>query len=188
MERYAEEARKICDTLLQALAEALSVDRQVFIKYFDEKKSEINIRVNYYPPCPRPDLALGITQHSDPCALSVLMQFDNSGGLQVFKDEKWITVQWPVDALLVNLGDLMEILSNGCYQSSWHRAITQRDVERISVALFYNPPSDTEIEPLKLGKKSNSNGFKKVVVGEYLQNFYKIAPTVTKLSIKFAQL
>ncbi|KAL3538788.1 hypothetical protein ACH5RR_002154 [Cinchona calisaya] len=190
MEKYAEEARKICDTILQALAEALSTDKHIFIKQFDKEKSEINIRVNCYPPCPRPDLALGITPHSDPSALSVLTQFDASGGLQVFKNTKWLTVHWPVDALLVNLGDLMEILSNGWFKSSWHRAITQRDVERFSVALFYNPPSESEIEPIERGKRCNgsSNGYKKVVVGEYLKNYYDITPTDTKQAIEFAQL
>ncbi|XP_071935633.1 protein LATERAL BRANCHING OXIDOREDUCTASE 1-like [Coffea arabica] len=189
VEKFVERARKICDSLLHALAETLSVDGQIFIKQFDEEKSEVNVRVNYYPPCPRPDLALGITEHSDASALSVLVQFEASGGLQVFKDMKWLTVQWPVDALLINVGDLMEILSNGRFRSSWHRAVTQRDVERFSVALFYNPPSEAEIEPLKDGKSNNNHhGYKKVVVGEYLQNYYKISPTPTKQAIKFAQI
>lgn len=48
----------------------------------------------------------------------------------------------------MNVGDLLEIMSNGMFRSPWHRVVTQMDVERFSVALFYNPSPRTQIEPI----------------------------------------
>ncbi|KAM1106497.1 hypothetical protein ACFX2I_003398 [Malus domestica] len=83
IEQYVHEARTILNDLLEALAEALSLEKHVFLQNFDPKDSEINVRVNYYPPCPRPDHALSLTPHSDTSALTLLMQFNTARGLQV---------------------------------------------------------------------------------------------------------
>lgn len=65
--------------------------------------------------------------------------------------------------------------------------LTLADIERISVTLFYNPPSQAEIEPVNdegLGNKI----YKKVIVGEYMRNYYKISPTIDKVAINFAKI
>ena len=186
IEQYVREARKVLDDLLEVLAESLSLERHVFIQQFDTNESEINVRVNYYPPCPRPDQTLGLTPHTDTSALTILMEFDTSGGLQVLKDQKWLPVKWPRDTLLVNVGDMLEIMSNGRLQSPWHRVVTQMDVERFSVALFYNPASLAEIVPVRNTTMENES-YKNIVLGDYLQHFYKISPTTEKVAIKFAK-
>lgn len=186
IEQYVREARKVLDDLLEVLAESLSLERHVFIQQFDTNESEINVRVNYYPPCPRPDQTLGLTPHTDTSALTILMEFDTSGGLQVLKDQKWLPVKWPRDTLLVNVGDMLEIMSNGRLQSPWHRVVTQMDVERFSVALFYNPASLAEIVPVRNTTMENES-YKNIVLGDYLQHFYKINPTTEKVAIKFAK-
>lgn len=186
IEKFVKAGRELLDELLQALAEAISLDTRSFSRYFDPKTSEINVRINYYPPCPRPDLTLGIVPHSDGSALTLLTQFGSSNGLQVFKDSQWITVPWPCNSLLVNLGDFIEIMSNGRLKSSWHRAATQSDMDRFSVALFYNPPARVEIGPVKDGESIEE--YKKVVVEEYLKHYYKVSPTDTKEVIMFAKV
>lgn len=192
IETYAEEARKVADELLQAVAEALSLeDQNAFLKYFNPNTSEIKVRINYYPPCPTPNTTLGLNPHSDLSALTLLIQFDATGGLQVIhKDHpnNWLTVPWPVDALLVGVGDLLEIMSNGRVKSPWHRAVTQADVERCSLALFYNPDVCVEIEPVKKDDDGEEDEYKKVVVGEYVKHCYKVNPTPTKEAIKFAMV
>ncbi|KZV38837.1 hypothetical protein F511_32404 [Dorcoceras hygrometricum] len=186
MEKYAEGAREILDELLQALAEALSLDRRAFSQYFDHESSEINVRINYYPPSPNPASTLGITAHSDASSLTLLTQFESSNGLQIFKDDRWFTVQWPCNTLLVNIGDLMEIMSNGVLRSPWHRAATQSEVERFSVALFYNPPGGIEIEPMQDGI-CGGGGYRKVVAREYIENYHKVSPAPYKQPIMFAK-
>lgn len=177
------------DDILRALAEALSQEENAFVKYFDTKTREINVRINYYPPCPKPKSTMGLSPHSDGSTLTLLMQFDTSGSLQVMHKHKniWLSVPWPNDALLVNVGDLLEIMSNGKVQSSWHRAVTQVDLERFSLALFFNPPLSMEIEPIKSDDSSDYE-YKKVVVGDYLQHLYKVSPTLSKVAIKYAMV
>ncbi|KAH6767045.1 hypothetical protein C2S52_018028 [Perilla frutescens var. hirtella] len=185
IENYVKVGRELLDEVLEALAEAISVDTRSFSQYFDVATSEVNVRVNCYPPSPRPDLTMGIVPHTDASALTLLTQFQSSNGLQLYKDNQWITVQWPCKTLLVNVGDFIEIISNGSFKSSWHRAVTQSNTARLSVALFYNPSAQLEIGPVNDGEPIN---YKKVMVGEYLDHFYKVSPTATKEAIMFSKL
>ncbi|KAK3043693.1 hypothetical protein RJ639_000109 [Escallonia herrerae] len=196
MESYAEKARKLCDELLCALAEALSLERNVFLQKFEpSEENEVKVKVNYYPACPRPEQVLGLPAHSDGSGLTLLMQFDTVAGLQVLKDMKWTTVSWPPDTLLLNFGDLLEIMSNGRLKSSWHRVMPPVGTDRTSIALFYNPPPHVEIEPVPIGdedKSSIEEEYKKVVVGEYLHHLYSsrslaTSTTAIKHAITFAK-
>ncbi|XP_057802637.1 protein SRG1-like [Salvia miltiorrhiza] len=184
LENYVKAAREVHDELLEALAEAISLDTHSFLQYFDPHTSEINVRINHYPSCPQPDLTIGLVPHTDAAALTLLTQFGSENGLQVMKDNQWITVPWPCDSLLINVGDCIEIMSNGRLKSSWHRAVAQPDMGRFSVALFYRPPRGAEFGPANDGEP---NKYKKVVVGEYLDHFYEVSPTVTKQAIMFAK-
>lgn len=182
------------DFLLVALAEALSLETDdAFLKYFHPKHSEIKVRINYYPPCPTPDQALGLNPHSDLSALSILTQFGSNQGLQVLnKDQTWVTVSWPQDHFLVIIGDLLEIMSNGLVQSAWHRVVTHRDEERGSIALFYCPPPRTLIEPIAAieGEEEEEEkvAYKKVVVEDYVRHYYKVTPCLEKIAINFAKV
>ncbi|RWR73911.1 protein SRG1-like protein [Cinnamomum micranthum f. kanehirae] len=187
MEKYVEEARKICDELLQALAEALGLDTKSFLRYLEPSESIVNVRVNYYPPCPRPDLAMGLTSHSDGSVLTLLAQFGETDGLEVFKEATWVRLAFPPEALVVVVGDFLEIMSNGILQSPWHRAVTHKDKERFSTALFYNPPLQAEIEPVK-ELRTGEIRYKKVVMGDYLKHYYDVHPCKEKQAIRFAKV
>jgi isopenicillin N synthase-like dioxygenase len=63
---------------------------------------------HYYPPCPEPELTLGTTKHSDTDFLTVLLQ-DHIGGLQVLYENKWIDIKPVPGALIVNVGDLLQV-------------------------------------------------------------------------------
>lgn len=67
------------------------------------------MRVNFYPKCPQPDLTLGLSAHSDPGGMTLLLPDPSVSGLQVRKDDKWITVQPAPDAFIVNLGDQIQV-------------------------------------------------------------------------------
>lgn len=68
------------------------------------------LRVNFYPKCPQPELALGLSSHSDPGGLTVLLPDENVAGLQVRRDNKWITVKPARHAFIVNIGDQMQVI------------------------------------------------------------------------------
>lgn len=71
------------------------------------------MRVNYYPPCRQAaDRVLGLTAHTDPNGLTLLLQMnDDVQGLQVKKDGKWFAVQALAGAFIVNVGDALEVLA-----------------------------------------------------------------------------
>ncbi|MCO5572060.1 hypothetical protein L7F22_025811 [Adiantum nelumboides] len=86
------------------------------------------VRLNYYPPCPQPALTLGLGAHSDPHLLTLLHQ-DLVGGLQICKDGLWMAIRPKPNALVVNIGDALQVWSNDVYKSVEHRALPLRPVE-----------------------------------------------------------
>jgi len=68
-----------------------------------------NLRVTYYPPCPEPDLVMGLSAHSDASGITILNQINGVNGLQIKKDGDWIPVKVTPDALVVNIGDILEV-------------------------------------------------------------------------------
>lgn len=94
---------------------------------------------HYYPYCPQPDLTVGIKSHTDPGVLTVLLQ-DHIGGLQIRHGGGWVDVEPVAGALVINIGDLLQIASNDVYKSVEHRVLANGKSEaRVSVAVFYNP-------------------------------------------------
>ncbi|KAI4357558.1 hypothetical protein L6164_001498 [Bauhinia variegata] len=94
---------------------------------------------NYYPYCPQPDLTIGFRSHTDPGVLTLLIQ-DDMGGLQVKYKEGWVDLKPVPGAIVINIGDLLQIVSNEEYKSVNHRVLAQSSPEpRISIATFYNP-------------------------------------------------
>lgn len=71
----------------------------------------IALRVNYIPPCSIPDKVLGLSAHADSSTITVLMQEDNVIGLQIRKEGEWISVKPIQNALVVNVGDALEVTS-----------------------------------------------------------------------------
>jgi isopenicillin N synthase-like dioxygenase len=68
---------------------------------------------HYYPPCPEPEQVMGSGEHTDPCVLTVLAQ-DDVGGLQIRldggnNDGAWVDVPPVPGALLVNIGDVLNV-------------------------------------------------------------------------------
>ena len=66
--------------------------------------------LNFYPKCPQPDLALGLSSHSDPGGLTILLPDDYVSGLQVRRGEDWITVKPFPNAFIINIGDQIQVL------------------------------------------------------------------------------
>ncbi|XP_070665255.1 jasmonate-induced oxygenase 3-like [Malus domestica] len=69
------------------------------------------LRVSFYPKCPQPDLTLGLSEHSEPGGLTLLLPDENVAGLQVRKGENWVTVTPVPNAFIVNVGDQTQVLS-----------------------------------------------------------------------------
>jgi len=108
VERYYEEQKKLAKKLLELISESLGLKPSYINEYLGEDCVHSFV-ANCYPSCPQPELAMGLMKHSDPGALTVLLQ-DTNSGLQVLKDGQWITVKPTEGAFIVNLGDHMEVI------------------------------------------------------------------------------
>ncbi len=95
----------------------------------------------------RRDRHQGVNAHTDSGAVTVLLQ-DEQPGLEVFHEGAWYLVEPRADALVVNIGDIVQVWSNDRYRAALHRAFVHADVERFSVAFFLNPPYSADYAPL----------------------------------------
>lgn len=128
------------------------------------------LHLNSYPECPDPGRAMGLAPHTDSSLLTLLYQ-SNASGLQVFVDDTlgWVPVNPITGAIVVNVGDLMHILSNARFKSALHRAVVNETHHRVSVAYFYGPPSDLKVAPLnKLTDHDHPPLYRPVTWKEYL--------------------
>ncbi|XP_057431923.1 jasmonate-induced oxygenase 1-like [Lotus japonicus] len=148
-DEYGRELVKLCGRLMKILSINLGLEEEILQSAFGGEDIGACLRVNFYPKCPKPELTLGLSSHSDPGGMTMLLPDDQVRGLQVRKGDDWITVNPARHAFIVNIGDQIQVLSNAIYKSVEHRVIVNSDKERVSLAFFYNPKSDIPIEPVK---------------------------------------
>lgn len=112
MSEYSEKLREVTRKLLGGISESLGLEESYLEKDL-ELESGLQIFVgNYYPPCPQPELAMGMPPHSDQGLLTLLIH-NQVGGLQVQHQGKWINVKaLPNYSLLVNTGDHLEVIKS----------------------------------------------------------------------------
>lgn len=148
LQQYSAGTEKVIETLLQSAAKALDLAENSFLNQCGERPI-MHCRFNLYPPCPRPDQVLGLKPHTDGSMGTVVLLDKEVEGLQLLNENQWYKVQIKPYSLLFNAGDQLEIISNGIYKSPMHRAVTNSEKERISVAMFWAPEIGKEIEPLQ---------------------------------------
>ncbi|KAL3828716.1 hypothetical protein ACJIZ3_017518 [Penstemon smallii] len=134
MMEYSKQVMELGLKLFELLSEALGLDPN-HLKEMDCAKG-LYVTAHYYPPCPEPDLTLGFSNHTDSGFLTLLLQ-DQIGGLQVLHKDEWVDVPFLPGALVVNIGDLMELITNAKFKSLYHRVLANNIGPRISVAFFF---------------------------------------------------
>ncbi|KAK8532030.1 hypothetical protein V6N13_131379 [Hibiscus sabdariffa] len=144
---YGCEVAKLCTTLLKAMSTDLGLKEEYIENAFGGDNMEASLRVNFYPKCPQPELTLGLSSHSDPGGITILLPDRDVARLQVRKDGDWITVNPVPDSLIVMVGDQIQVMSNAIYTSVEHRVIANSAKDGVSLAMFFNPKSDLVIKP-----------------------------------------
>ncbi|KAJ7956614.1 gibberellin 3-beta-dioxygenase 3 [Quillaja saponaria] len=153
MEEYQKEMKKLSEKMFKLMVESLGAtleDVDWLKPTMSCKEPETLFHLNSYPVCPDSDsgCAMGFAPHTDSSLLTVLYQSTTTSGLQIFGDNiGWMPVHPISGALVVNVGDLMHILSNGQFKSTLHRVLVNNTHHRVSAAYFYGPPKDVKISP-----------------------------------------
>ncbi|KAL6012515.1 hypothetical protein ACLOJK_003004 [Asimina triloba] len=164
---YALAVEKLAFQLLELISLSLNLPAKRLTEYFKDQSSRL--RLNHYPPCPSPDLALGVGRHKDGGALTVLAQ-DDVGGLNVKRkaDGQWVRVKPIPNSYVINVGDIIQVWSNDRYESVEHRATLNWERDRYSIPFFLNPANYTMVKPLEeLTDGNNPPKYKEYNWGEF---------------------
>jgi len=153
---YYRHSEHLAFRLLAAISTNLGMSPGYLSRGFGADHTSF-LRLNYYPACPNPAHPeslfrpksghLGVGPHTDSGALTLLLQ-DDQPGLEVFRNGQWHLVKPRRDAIVVNIGDMVQVWSNDVYFAAVHRVIADVAKPRFSIPFFLNPEYRTNYAPL----------------------------------------
>ena len=159
--------------MLRAIALHLNLDEN----YFDAKIHNGNsiLRPIHYPPITHePKDAVRAAEHEDINLITLLMGA-SADGLQVLnKSGEWISVTALPDQIVVNVGDMLQRLTNNKLKSTTHRVVNppreKWSTSRYSIPFFLHPRSEVSLNCLpSCISESNPKNFSDITAGEYLE-------------------
>ncbi|PNT71621.1 hypothetical protein BRADI_2g32577v3 [Brachypodium distachyon] len=121
LDEYTVAVRRMTCEVLELMAEALGMEKDEFTRLVLEEDSDSMLRVNHYPPAPRPELkqqlqhggngrVTGFGEHTDPQIISVLRSNATSGLEIALRDGTWVSVPPDHTSFFVNVGDALQVL------------------------------------------------------------------------------
>lgn len=141
---YYQAVLDVGHRLLWAFAVALGEDPDTFSKHATKTPSQL--RLIHYPYNPDAVDGEGIGAHTDYECFTLLKP--TAPGLEVMNgDGEWIDVPPVPGTFVVNIGDMLELWTNGAYVATSHRVRKVKE-ERYSFPLFFNVDYHTEVKPL----------------------------------------
>ncbi|XP_015888473.3 2-oxoglutarate-dependent dioxygenase 19 [Ziziphus jujuba] len=146
LEDYYKRDREVILNLARAVSKTLGYEESYIEKVFNLEQGSDVSAMNVYPPWFQSTTPIGLPAHFDPGYLVSLIQNVN-GGLQILHKGRWVNVHMPPNAIFINNGDHLEILTNGKYKSPMHRVILNNKVRRVSVPTVHGPSLDTFVTP-----------------------------------------
>ncbi|CAM0954601.1 unnamed protein product [Alopecurus aequalis] len=180
---YVVAMRGLARTVLEMVAEGLGVSpRGALADMVTGDTSDQVFRLNHYPPCPLlqglpPSCGVtGFGEHTDPQLVSILHS-NGTAGLQVaLHDGRWVSVPPNRDAFFINVGDSLQVLTNGRLKSVRHRVVAGSGLKsRVSMIYFGGPPLAQRIAPLPqlLAGVHSSPRYMEFTWGEYKKAAYR---------------
>ncbi|XP_059654341.1 1-aminocyclopropane-1-carboxylate oxidase homolog 11-like [Cornus florida] len=146
--REVEEYVKCIIILKEQLSELLSEALGLSSDYLGstECMKSAAFLCHYYPICPQPELTLGLSQHTDLPFLTILLK-DSIRGLQIRLQDQWVDVHPVPGALIANIGDFMQLITNDKFKSVEHRVLARSVGPRVSTACFFSPSTRNVSKP-----------------------------------------
>ncbi|CAO2161527.1 unnamed protein product [Urochloa humidicola] len=161
LEEYTVAVRRMASAVLELMAEGLglagSAGGGALARLVTREDSDCMLRVNHYPPRPAAAVAeggggaasmTGFGEHTDPQIISVLRSNGTSGLEIAVRGGAWAAVPPDADAFFVNVGDTLQVLTNGRFRSVRHRVVVNSERSRVSMIFFGGPPLGERLAPL----------------------------------------
>ena len=148
MERYNRAMQKVGFVITELIAASMGVDVDEFMKLFRLPVSTLRL-LHYDTEKSDPEKGTyGAGAHTDYGMITMLAIDKNEPGLEIFSNNKWLSVPPIENSFIINLGDMLQRWTNDTYTSTLHRVINQTGNERWSTAVFYDPAYTTQVSVL----------------------------------------
>ena len=145
---WTERLSTISLTLLRSVAVSLGAAEDTFDEAFAERAFPL-LKIVRYPGESDPEPKQGVGSHRDGGVLTLLLVEPGKGGLQVEHKGRWIDAPPVPGTFVVNIGEMLELATNGYLKATLHRVISPlRGTDRISLPFFYNPALDATMPRL----------------------------------------
>lgn len=131
--------------LMEVFAVGLGLPNGRFVELFGERPHSL-AKLIRYPKTP--DGQAGVNEHNDAGFLTLLLQHGVSGLQALAPTGEWVNVEPRPDAIVVNLGEMLQEITGNYFVAATHRVIA--DAERYSTAYFHGPDLSTPLDRLPL--------------------------------------
>src|SRR5215831_452298 len=152
---YMAAMTELGHALMRGVALSLGLDESYFADHYTGDPL-ILFRIFSYP-AQSAAAGWGVSEHTDYGLLTILKQ-DESGGLQVKSQSRWIEALPIPGSFVCNIGDMLDRLTGGLYRSTPHRVRNVSGRDRLSFPFFFDPNFNAEVAPLPLGATAIDDG------------------------------
>ncbi|KAL8465051.1 hypothetical protein ACS0TY_034509 [Phlomoides rotata] len=153
--------RRTGEVIVSILNDCLGLPPNFLNEYNQDRRWDLMTTKHYFPATETENV--GISKHEDGNIITFVFQ-DDVGGLEVLRDGHWIPLLPSCGTLVVNLGDVIQVLTNKKFKSATHRVVRKEGRRRFSYLFFYSLEGDKWVEPLphfttEIGEAPKYRGF-----------------------------
>ena len=179
---YYRACETVAARLLRIISNNLGMAPDALDGYFARGHSSFT-RLNHYPVCSNParpaglttptEGHLGVNHHTDPGAVTLLLQ-DEQPGLEVFRNGRWSLVEPMRDALVINVGDIVQVWSNDQYTAPLHRVVTNAQRREIQHRVLLLPELRQRLRAARVHRRrAPSRALSRHQLGAFLRDAHE---------------